>query len=247
MNHHVQNKVKMYKAVIGTCTANASDWNSLAAFGTAFDKLKPKVTEVENIALEQAARLGGVKAHKNKRKGEIMENVIVVASSLIAYAKATDDELLKGKLKFSPSTLKNGSEPKAMQFMDLVLQKAQEQLPNLAAYSVTQQVIDDLLTEREELGELLGSVRAAIIERREFTTAIRNLVKEIDGILRYELDKLAVVLKAGNPKFYGRYKAARDITDHKGKSVKPLGNLPDGINLPLPPHNPGTLIPPAGD
>ena len=243
MNHHVQNKLKMYKAVVNTCTINASDWNSLLAFGDTFNSVRVKIDDVEALILEQATRLSGVRAHKDKRKKEIIDNMKIVAGRLIAYAKVTGNVLLKEQVKFSPSKLKTGAEARLLQFLDIVLQKAQEQVGNLGTYGVTQQAIDELAAERTELNQLLGSVRSAIIERREFTLAIRNSMKEIDGILKEELDKLAVTLKAVSPKFCERYKAARDITKHKAKAVKPVGNLPDAPQLPLHPHSPGGLIP----
>lgn len=205
----------MYNAVISVVNGNSNLWSGLPAFTNVFGLLNQKVTALQQAAYGQSLALVGVSAVKNAKKEIISGKTMVIVSSIAAYAAVNKDVELFNKMKISKSQLETAAIAELKQKIDLVLNKANELVNDLGDYGVNQGMIDELQTLRDELDTLLVSPRKAIVERKVLTRKTALLIKEIDLMLKLQLDKLMVVLKEANPDFFAAYVGARVIIDLK--------------------------------
>ena len=235
MNKHAQNKFKMYKDVVGTCTENAAVMGNVAVFGTTLNAVKQKMVILETIAAEQASMLMGVKNEKESKRKETAEKAETLGGFLTSYALGANDEVLLASLRFFPSILNHASALKMMQLLDRIIAASNQHLSDLAVYGITQSDVTQLETLRAEMDVLFAAVRKAIGDRKARTGEIDAVVKEIDKLLG-QMDNMVLSVKSSNAFFYTRYQSARAIVDYQGKKKNPLHPLDTPPELPSPPQ-----------
>ena len=236
MNQKEVNKLKMIKQVLDVTSANQTAYAGVQVFSDGVTDLRLKYDELKTLTTEYAMQLVGIAALKNEQKEATAFKAKGVAGILRAFAHLTHDPVLGGKLKFRDSSFYYGSSVAIGQKIELVLQLAIDHLPVMTGYGLTQQDIDELTALNNDLVNMQGSPRTAIIGRKELRSEIDVLFEEIDGLLHNTLDQLITSMKKTQPAFHNQYKDARKVVDLKGKSNKPSPPFsPEG---PLHPDNP---------
>ena len=221
----------MYKSVKTIVSGNNVSWEGLPAFVSAFASFSEKLGLLEQHAYNQNLALVGVSAVKDAKREVVADKGYAMASSIAAYAVISNEVSLINQMKISHWDLKASSRSRVLQHLDLILTSATEHVNDLGDFGVDQSTIDELQGLRDELDVLLSAPRNAIVERKVLTQQIKLLSKDIDALLKLQLDKLMVVLKADFPQFYAQYKSARIIIDHKatrGGSGEAGENEPNG-------------------
>jgi len=218
----------MFKQVLDVASANQAAYAGIQAFADSIAAFSLKYKELNTLATQHATQLIGITEQKNELRELTAEKAVAVAGGLRAFAKATHNTVLGGKLKFGKHLFEQGTSVAIGQRVELVLQLAAENLTDLGPFGITQQHIDELTALYNELTTLQGAPRTAIIARREIGSTIESLFDELDSLLHEQLDELALLLKASQPAFFHQYRDARKIVDSKGKS-----------NKPAPPQGPG--------
>ena len=236
MEKHAQNKLKMYKLVVKTCTENPAAIGGVGSLQAVLDALTQKVEDLELLAAEQAAVTLGIKEEKNKHRLATLAKLEGIAGALKALATATGDHVLKTKIAFTPSRLRTGSSLNTLLIIDRVIAAATTHSAQLQTSGIVPADIAELQLLRDGLDAQFLAVRNVIAERKTKTNDVRALIREIDQLLKGQLDNLLLVVRTTNPTFFDRYQAARMIVEYKGKTKGP-GNSPDE---PLP------VTPPAG-
>jgi hypothetical protein len=132
-----------------------------------------------------------------------------MAASLSAYAVITGKVMLFNQMKFRKKTLLRGDRNEVVRLMDLVIEKATEFQSELDPYGIDAADIAELQGLRDELEVHFGAPRNAIVERKTATANLDTLSREINDLLRFQLDKLMLVLKEEAPEFYSTYTNAR--------------------------------------
>ena len=211
----------MYKAVQHICALNQADWNDLPAFVNTFSTFSTKVGQLDQLAEKQGMRLKGVRADLEVQRSKTIQKAIVVQGALIAFTKDSENIVLRESLRFAESGLRRASHALCIQRIHHVLESATLHLSNLNDYGVTQVLVDDLELNLALLQEAVNTPRAAVVDRKQFTHAIRDLIQEIDQLLSDKLDQLSLVLRPAHAEFYDRYHYARTIVEYKGKGNHP--------------------------
>jgi hypothetical protein len=217
MKNHNKNKLKMYKAVQHICTLNQAYWIDLPAFVNSFAAFSAQLGQLDQLSEKQSLRLMGVRADLDVQRSATIEKAIAMQGALIAFAKDTENNVLRESLRFSKSQLQGGSYALCIQRIHVISQNAAMYLSNLNDYGITQASVEDLELNLTALEEAFNTPRAAIVDRKQFTASIEELIKEIDRVLRDKLDQLMLVLRPSHPEFYDRYHYARAIIEYKGK------------------------------
>jgi len=234
MEKRAQNKLKMYKLVISTCTEHPAAVSSISSLQPVITDVELKVQLLEDLALEQSSLLMGIKEKKDKHRLTTIAKLQSVAGALEAYALASGDTVLRTKVHLAPSILKIQAGFKTMQAIDRVLEAANDHIPDLQLSGILPADITDLQTLRDELDVLFMAVRNAIAERKTKTKDVRKLMRELDNLIKGQLDNLVLVIRDAHPQFFDRYHAARMVVDYKGKtkSLSPPSDLPGLIPPP---------------
>ena len=92
----------------------------------------------------------------------------------------------------------------------------------LKAYGITADNISDFQTAIDITRKKLSSPRNAISQRSAYGATISNLFKQANGILKNQLDKMAVQFKTTAENFFIAYKRNRAIVGPG--AVKAAGN-----------------------
>ena len=235
MEKHAQNKLKMYKLVLKTCMTNPAEISAVGSLQGVVDALEQKVHQLQILAAEQAAATMGVKEEKNQHRLATIARVEGIAGALKAFAIANGDEVLKAKLSFTPSKLKTGSSLKTIQVIDRIIESANDHISQLQSSGILPADITELQALRNELDNQFIATRSAIASRKTKTKEVGSLMREIDELLKGQLDNLMLVVKAVHTKFYDRYHTARMIVDYRSKSPKDP-NISDSPLLIPPPE-----------
>jgi len=235
----------MYRTVIKVFAKHPADWNTVPSLVTAVTKLKSATTQLEKLASQQGNSIVGVKAIKEKEKLKAIERADLLANAIRALAADSKEPGLREQVKFSVTDLKAASGQLLKQLFDRIREKAEDHAPQLADYGITQQQIDDFANDCDQLNNVLGSTRDAIVNRTQQTIAIKDLLLEVDTLLKESIDRQVKVLRSIHPDFFNLYQSARIIVDKKGKG--PHKDEPPGLSpIDLTPP-PGSTVPPLSE
>ena len=195
--------------------------------------MKTSIGKVENILKIQERGILGVAKDKTALKDSMIDLTLRIAGAVFAYASDTNNLILKGKVDFSRSELRQERDSFCIQHCQGVGDEANTVIGPLASYGILPADITTLRTLVANFTSALSAPRTAIAERKGATDEIGKQVRKTDAILKEKLDKLIEKFKVSNVDFYKLYFDARRIVDigirHKPTSVP----LP-----PPPPPNP---------
>jgi len=213
MKNKTKNKLRMYRAVRQVIQKNNSSWSGFEAFENGVTKFVQKVTELEQLTYQKSKALVGAKSQRDKKRAIFADKALIVANALFAYASNIEDEKLKAEVNYSPSTLKYTPNTRFLQMVEGIIAKATELIIEIEPYGVDQAKLDELELAYLEMSEIANLPRQAIVTRKMITANIDELIVEIDNVLKEQLDRLIVSLKANEKDFVFKYEGARTIID----------------------------------
>lgn len=208
----------MYKAVRTIIETNQANWSALPAFASAVQTCGERLEALEQAAYHQNLALVGVSAVKNAKRGIVVDKAYAMSSGMVAFAVVTNDVELVNHMKIAKHELKHASKDKLLILLDRILTRANDLVSLLGDYGIDQASIDELQLLRDELDGQMSAPRNAIIDRKGQTGRIKSLVRELDAIIKFQLDKLMIILKEDHPDFFIGYTNARVIVDHRNRT-----------------------------
>lgn len=204
----------MYKSLKTVLTSHQANWSTLPAFASAVQTFEARLTALEEATYHQNLALVGVSAVKD---AIVSDKAYAMSSAMVAYAIVNNDVELLNHMKISKHQIAQASRDLILVLLDRIISRATGLVNDLEAYGVDQASIDELQTLRNELDQQMGAPRTAIIDRKGQTSRIKSLVKELDVIIKFQLDKLMQILKEDHPAFFVAYSNARMIIDHRNR------------------------------
>ncbi|MDX2361256.1 MAG: hypothetical protein QNK23_10645 [Crocinitomicaceae bacterium] len=227
MKKRDMNKLSMYRSVLTVIDNYLTSWSVLPAFQIAQLLFKENVTQIESYAQEQRFITLNSGTMKRSKRKSVMELTIPVLSAIRAYADSEGNEALYLEMKFAPSRLRYGNIHETMQLLNLVIEKAEEFLTDLADFGISQGTIDALAEERDSLQDINFMPRNKIVDRKFVTKQIEVLMAQSDALLVERLDHLVRVLKSDELEFSTKYFDARIIVDLKTPKSNSDDHSPD--------------------
>lgn len=213
MTDNQENKRSMFLAVHGICNDKKSIWIELPGFVNTFNKFEEIISKIDDQRQIQEGITLGVTESKHKEEGEMVQITLEIAANVYAYASLIDDQELRNKVNYSPSTLRNARDTILKDICQSVHDAASEVVSELGDYGVTPEILEKQQKEIDEFAEILAKPRKAISTRATATSRIEELMKEGDDLLRHQLDKLMVNYKVREPEFYNMYQNARKLVN----------------------------------
>ena len=145
------------------------------------------------------------------------ETGINVIRKLVMFAVATEDTELDANINYTASDLSVASENRVSDIIRLVYETANTHKSELAAYGVTDEMLELLLTLHQQFLVAMPETREKLAISSTATKNINTLIAEISKLQRVKLDRLIAGLADTNPDFYQQYKNARKIVDRGGR------------------------------
>ena len=217
------NKRKMYIAVNAVFASHGTAWSSIPACEIAHTLFEAKLGVLTQLLYEQNAATLGVKDEKDKERKATVKRAKKLILALRIYAADSDDMLLRGKVKFPLSDLVYRGTVRTMQLLSQINEMAITHGADIIPHGVTQQEIDEFTQMYLNMEAVFASTRNAIVNRGLSTDQIETQIREIDALLKDQLDKYAELLRDDYPEFAISYKIARGIVDLPGKKNKKNG------------------------
>lgn len=213
MNRRQESRLSMFDAMISFCTTNATTIATVAAFQTAFTAFQAAVTQIHNTAQMEAAIISGVAADKSQVRLALCEQATTLSAALFAFASATNNNQLKNQASVSPSEFKRFNDEKLVPTCANIHDALNANIAALEPYGVTAAMVTNFQTAIDVYQSKIASPRNAVSQRAAHLVTLENLFKLATTILKTQMDKMALQIKATDAPFYVAYKSNRSIVD----------------------------------
>nr|WP_294858589.1 hypothetical protein [uncultured Fluviicola sp.] len=215
------NKLNMYGSVLSVLNDNQLIWQAVPAFADAKTSFETQLNRLRVRVTEQLGAVTGISAEKKLRTEDLRSRMLIVQHALFLLGRASGNVQLQERNHATKTSLAETTLNEFAAHCSALKADLDTYGPQLAAYGITQQAIDELIPLLQGIDELNNSVRKAVIKRKGITQAIKELEHELDELLRVELDRLVLVLKQTNPEFYHAYESARITIDYGVRGQRP--------------------------
>ncbi len=221
MNATQESKLNMYRATQKHCTDNAAIIAAVPAFETALNVFNVKLSAIIAATQQEDLVTKGITVDKSEAKKTLCRLTTDIAAPIFAFASSTANNKLKQEVNFSYSDLLRTKDdlmaPRCQNIKDLGIAN----LAALAPYGLTTAGLIALQTEIDNYQVKVPTPRNSAAQKKTIRENMKTLFKEIDIVLKEQMDKTVVGFKATNPDFVSTYKANRIIID-PGKSKTTL-------------------------
>lgn len=221
MNTQQTNKLNMYKAVATVLEENRSKWVSLPIVEEIFKEFNALLDELRTLGAQQVKKTTGVTQSKAGKKDAMAKKAADLAASAYAYAIRQQKPELQSKFDYASSEIRSVDDNNAIHIAQSIVEEAEPLLAELAAFGVSAEEISELKMLIEDFADSIGEKSSVKSGRVSTTKSLNTLFKEVDTLLKKQLDKLLSRLAESQPEFYQTYKNARVILDLGTRSKKP--------------------------
>jgi Carboxypeptidase regulatory-like domain len=213
MNATQEAKLNMYRATQKHCNDNPTIIASVPAFKTAIDNLNTIIASIIATAQQQDVITKGIAIDKAQSKKTLCQLAADIAAPIIAFAAANSNNQLLKEVSFTNSDLIRTKDDLLAPRCQNILDAAQANLAALGAYGISAASVATLQSTIKNYQIIVPNPRNAAAQKATINTNLKNLFKEADNILKLQLDKTIVSLKATQPNFVSTYKSNRIILD----------------------------------
>ncbi|MDQ6809189.1 MAG: hypothetical protein M3Z64_07170 [Verrucomicrobiota bacterium] len=225
MNTAQDNRVTMFKTVDAFLDENETVWSGMPAFVTAHQALEDGLKAIDDAAGKQETPTTGAAAEKGSDRENLEDIAFMMSEALGVLGHTMDDKQLLALVAVTPSSLHSmGDEALATRAL-AIHKEATTRFADLAGLNVTQANVDDLKAKLDAFNASKEKPRTAVAGRAAQTAAMPDLIREVSGLLRNNLDRAINLFRLSNPDFVAGYRTARVIVD-RGGGQKPAPTTP---------------------
>lgn len=225
MTNRQEAKLNMYNAVVSHGDDNTAIIATVPAYQTAFNSLKTKVSALLSTSQLEAQVITGITMDKAQAKKTLAQQAADIASVVYAFASNANDNTLKEAVHFSVSDLLRMKDELVGPTCQNIRNAANTNLASLANYGITAATITLFDATIANYTTAVPTPRNAVSQRQAYKTSIESQIKEIDSMLKSQLDKVAVQFKSSNINFYNTYKNNRVILDPGSSTTQLIGTV----------------------
>jgi len=199
------------------------------------EALSAKVGEINSLAIKQTQPTQASTLGRDQRIEEMVRMALGVAGVVQTMAHAGNLQELGRLVRADPGIFRRLSVFDRVWLARRIQEAAQAHLPELASYGVTAETLAALRSRIDVAEALLQQPRLSVVERRAATQQLDTRMREVEGLLKLEIDRLVLQLQEGQPGFYAAYVAARSVVDRRsGKREKDTTSEPASEATPTP-------------
>ncbi len=212
--------LKMFLAVIKICTANATAFGTLPAFGKAYTKFTALVEAINADNKNLQGDRTGITEDKYAQRQAMATATLVVSGALQAYANEVNNHTLAADANVVETDILQSKETDSDDICLHIHDLGMANLAQLADYGITQATLTALETTITNFTTKIGTPRQHVINTKTTRGNLETHFKEAETLLDKQLDKLMLVLKPTNADFYSQYIDARNIIPQGGGGAK---------------------------
>ncbi len=235
MNSKQEAKLNMYRTTQQHCEKHAALIKNYPAFENGCNALSAKNAALIGTATAQSQVITGVAQDKALEKNNLCKMATNVGGLVFAFASKAKNNTLKQSVNYSYSDLHRLKDDLLVPVVNNIYQAAAANAAALQTYGVTDALLQAFKASIERYSEAVPRPRGAKSERITSADNAKQLIREIDALLKNELDKLVMAIEPDNPDFVATYKNCRFIynpatqtTQLRGKVLNANGKVPVG-------------------
>jgi len=221
MLKRLANKLMMYNAVQALLNQNAVVWEPVSAMVTTIKTFESLLAEIETCQQITQQNKKGITRQKAAQQKLVISHTYELESMLYALAVRTNNPVLKGKVKFTETDLLKSRDAQLVSICRTIADLATEYLADLSTYAVTERELIVLKEEIELFADNIPTGRISDLERKATNEKMKGLFREVDVLLKTQLDRLMVRYRNNQADFYTTYHSIRRIVHYGIRHVKP--------------------------
>jgi len=213
MNATQEAKLNMFRATQKHCNDNPTIVATIPAFQKATGTLNTIIAGIIATAQQEDLVTKGITIDKAEAKKTLCRLAADIAAPIVAYAAETKNNKLLNEVNFTHSDLIRTKDDQLAPRCQNICDAAKANEAALKDYGITATTIDTLLTTINNYQAKVPDPRNAAAQKATIRTNLKNLIKEGDQVLKLQMDKTVLGLKATHPDFVTAYKSNRIIID----------------------------------
>ncbi len=213
MTDNQENKLSMGLVVQNVVNSNNEIWRELIAFVNAFSDFEEIITEILSNRVVQEADTKGVTLDKQRAEEILIAKTLMVSAGTYAYAVDNNNDTLREKINYSPSSLRKARDTILRDMCQLIHDEVKKEIGNLEEYGILPADLTDLQNKINLYYNAISEPREAITDRKTATQELVILFGRVDDVLKERMDKLMIMFRDSHPLFYRQYVNARMIVD----------------------------------
>lgn len=234
MNSRQEAKLNMYRSTKQLCDDNATTVATNTAFQTAFNTFKVKLSTLITTATSESQVISGIAVDKSVAKKNLCQLATDISAIVFAYASSINNNTLKNGVNFAYSDLLRLKDDQLPLTCQNIHGLATVNATALTPFGITTAMLTTFQTSITDYSTAVPKPKTAKSVKATFTKNIGILIKDIDAILKDQLDKLVVAFKPTKPDFVNSFKNARVIIDPSKTTTQLKGKILDAsTKLPI--------------
>lgn len=218
MTDSQSNRLDMYIVVRDFYTANQAVIDVVSARTTAFGQLVTNINAIRSLASTQSATLSGIAQDKTTLRTSLNDLTFSILNPAAAWARANGDNTNANEFSHSISELRAIKDDLIGSFCNHRLGIITANLASMADYGITAPILASWSSAISGYEAALGRPRSAVNQRSTSTTALTNIFRATNRLLKDTIDPLMVPFMTSDPDLYTNYRRARIVIDRKGQS-----------------------------
>ncbi|MFH0894116.1 MAG: carboxypeptidase-like regulatory domain-containing protein [Bacteroidota bacterium] len=214
MKTRFRNQMHMNRTALKVCEEEAALINTIAELANSVQAVKTKEAELEHIIEEQELSIMGVTENKNRIKEKLVRETVHVAGSIYAYASKTENYSLMGEVRVTDTFLKRKPDHMLIPFCQGIYDLAMNiGTVILNSYGADNTVLSEMNTVLDKFKLEAEAPEVANSRSVSNNRKIAKLIREIRLLWTNEVDKMMLVFRDTNDRFYMEFENARQIID----------------------------------
>jgi hypothetical protein len=235
MNVEESARIDMYAACLDFLATNATLTAAIPTLNTVLTSATALLTQIQQISTLQDEDITGAEVDKITAKQTLVNNCIALSGSLTAYATALNNNVLLKMVNFVPSTFRRASDAKLKEDANILYVNSLPLVLALVPYGVTAASLTAFNTSIPTFNTAKLKPKTGIAMRKQQTTQLKTLIKQIDTSFKTKIDKLMLLARNTAPVLYTDYDNLRKINNPPSQKIAFKIHVTDADTLkPLP-------------
>ncbi|MDO9340814.1 MAG: carboxypeptidase-like regulatory domain-containing protein [Bacteroidales bacterium] len=222
-------RLRMYLGTRNFVSQNEATANRIPKFATAYAILLNTTDEIQLIGEMQGINKTGLAMDKNKLKMTLIALAVKYSNKVAILAKLTNNDTLLKEVRFNESDLVRLSEVTLKERVQIIYDKAEANIVNLAEQGITPDTQKVFLETITAFNKALETSRTGIAEKRKATQKLPVLFDKADSEIEI-MDLAAGSSKDEFPDFFNGYKTSRKLIDSNSGTLALIASARELIN-----------------
>jgi hypothetical protein len=207
---------------------NATITSTLPNFGSFFTAFSENIRKIQIFTEQQETDKSGFAWQKSQLRNDLSARALEVCRKTATFAKLTHNAVLAREVHYSETDIKRSTDSMLKDRAWVILEKAEMNLAELAAYGITAEMLTGLKAALEQFISAIPQPRMGIIEKKHATDQLA-LLFEVNDELLDDMDALAEIIRYSHPEFFQKYWDHRKIIETGRGSLSLKAAITDSV------------------